>query len=727
MSTKTLNILRVYLSRPWVWLMAGLALLQMAPAVTIFYGMRLQGIVKVLPEVDAPRDVLKDYREFFDVAREQRLGQIEAMDLSSAAPAIPATPFRIVPGQPTGWRLEPADGSVPGPTFAAREEMGVLVHAPHLRYLKADACPFTIDGLRRLGELKQLKFLSLRNASAADPKTLEAAGVVVPEVLAKLPELRELDLTNAFGMRVAIPALPRLTWLALGPRLDLEKDLRQLAQNSPAIRTLVLTGASNLPLTDGAQAALGEFKNLRAVYLDEMPDGAALRSTLASRYSGVAFPRTSYLQQRVYGSLYVGIALMFLSMINWFQALVAFGLSLSRTTPGFAPAHLRVSLVYTAGLLLVGIPLLIWLGADPLAAVVLPLTIVSLMISPQPASDVTPGGTLIARLVSSWRFLAICVGLVSVYLSPVAVDAFLAGEMPVLAGAALVIEIAASNWALRRLTRQACVVSERGQANIPGLLPTMQTAWQNPILNRREGVTALVDSWQDWGFEALLGRSHLSLTTLLAAGNPGGFWFARGLVVLAVISFSTLIVRRTGQQTIEAAAPFLLMQGGLIFVVWMFAQWIARRATLSSEFLRPVTRRRLYGGLWSATAMDMGRIFLAVAALGAGILVLQKADGQVWSVFLLTISALFVLVHGYLMWALTTRRLWVPLTCGALSVFGVLPLLAVAAAWGRPERPGSRGEVWPIVAALAAALVIGCALELWRKRQWMRLEVATIQ
>jgi len=726
MSTKVLNILRVYLSRPWVWLMAGLALLQAAPAVTIFYGMRLQGIVKVLPEVAAPREVLKDYREFFDVAREQRLGQVEAIDLSNSAPTIPATPFRIVPIQPTGWTIEPTDGTTPGPTFAAREEMGVLVHAPHLRYLKADACPFSVDGLRRLGELKQLKFLSLRNASASDPKTLEAASVVVPEVLGRLSELRELDLTNAFAMRVPVPALPGLTWLAIGPRLDLEKDLRQLARTSPALRTLVLTGASNLPLTEGAQDALGEFKNLRAVYLDEMPDGAALRSALASRYSGVAFPRTSYLQQRVYGSLYVGIALMFLSMINWFQALVAFGMSFSRTTPGFAPAHLGVSLVYTAGLLLVGIPLLIWLGTDPLAAVVLPLTIVSLMISPQPASDVTPSGTLVAKLVSSWRFLAIGMALVSIYLSPVTVDAFLAGEMRVVAGLALLIEIAASSWALRRLTRQACVVSERGQTNIPGLIPTTQTAWQNPILNRRGGGMALTEGWQDWGFEKVLGRSHLGLTTLLAAGNPGGFWFARGLVLLAVLSFSGMIVQRTGRQSIEAAAPFLMLQGGLIFVIWMFAQWVARRPMLCSEFLRPVTRQRLYGSLWSATAIDMGRIFLVLTIMGAGALVYRKEDGEVWSVFLLTMGALFLLVHGYLMWALTARRLWVPLICGAITIFGALPLLVIIPATLVPDQPGTRGSIWPVFVALTAGIVTGIGLEVWRKRRWMRLEFAAI-
>lgn len=726
MSTKVLNILRVYLSRPWVWAMAGLALLQAAPAVTIFYGMRLQGIVKVLPEVEAPREVLSGYRELFEVAREQRLGQVEAIDLSNSAPAFPATPFRIVPIEPTGWTIEPTDGTIPGPTFAAPEEMGILVHAPNLQYLKANTCTFSVDGLRRLGRLKQLKFLSLRNASAATPKALESVGTVVPEVLAGMPQLRELDLTNAFDMRVPIPALPQLTWLALGPRLDLEKDLRQLARSSPALRTLILTGASNLPLTEGAQAALGGFQSLRAVYLDEMPDAAALRATLASRYSGVAFPRTSYLQQRVYGSLYVGIALMFLSMINWFQALVAFGMSLSRTTPGFAPAHLRVSLVYTAGLLLVGIPLLIWLGTDPLAAVVLSLTIVSLMISPQPATDVTPRGTVIARLVSGWRFLAIGVGLVSVYLSPVTVDAFLAGEMRVVAGLALLIEIAASTWALRRLTRQACVVAERGQTNIPGLVPTTQTAWQNPVLNRRGVGLALTLGWQDWGFEKVLGRSHLGLTTLLAAGNPGGFWFARGLAMLAILSFSGMIVQRTGQRSIEAAAPFLLLQGGLIFVIWMFTQWVARRPILASEFLRPVTRQRLYGSLWSATAIDMGRIFLVLTVMGAGALVYRKEDGEVWSVFLLTMGALFLLVHGYLMWALTARRLWIPLICGAVTVFGALPLLVIIPATLIPDQPGTRGSIWPVFVALTAGIVTGIALELWRKRRWMQMEFGTI-
>lgn len=723
------EILRVYLLRPWVWFMGAMALFQIVPAWVLSGKGIGNAPIVVLPEFQTPEGTVTS-SQLLGRAAEGTLGAIRALDLTEQTPNFfPVGPFRVVqatsgPGQVIEPVGEP--GTIP---LIPYDGLGILSHTPSLRWLRADFRMFSTDSLRRLGNLTELETLSLRTAGSTDSTAVMDVPRELPAALARLTRLEQLDLRGAFAMEYRLPPLPKLQFVALGPKLHLEEDLRTLAEHSPGLSAIVLSGYPQFELTPAMRESLGRMRNLRTVYLHDIPDQELVRRSLRQALPGISFPRTSYVVGRVFGGLYVMLGGMFPVMILWVQTLIAFSLPLSRTLPGFTRPHLVPAAAMAALMVVIGMSAAVWLGIHPLVAFALVLSGTGVTLNPQPAVDLTPLGTVIARLIVGWRITMIGLFLLMAFAFQPALDAVLTGEIPWVPCVSITVEVLAAIWVLGRLRRQACVLAEQGQNVIPGMVHVDHFALADPSVARKSGPTRSLIQWADLLLERLLAKPQPSLWALLRGGNARVIWYARGgMIILLVALFSLIVGPRLGntfEDRLAKTVPFLAFQTGMMFVIWAFIQWIGRRPTLAAEFTRPVTRESYFGGLWRATAADLAQVLGMLFVMASLLFVIMKANPGYWGALVFGTSGAFLVLHGYLIWILTARRLWVPLVAGAAACTTGIPTLVFLAAILQPGGTRAPGPFTPIalLGAMLALNAIGIGIEFWQHRRCRTLEL----
>jgi len=729
MSARIPQVLRVYLLRPWVWFMGAMALVQFLPA----WALTRKGIGQtptiVLPELRAPDETVAS-SQLLGRAAEGSIGAIRALDLTEqTANWFPLGPFRVVPASSgPGRAIEPVGepGSIP---MIPHDGLGILNHTPSLRWLRADFRMFSSESLRRLGSLTELETLSLRSAGSAGSITVKEVPRELPAALARLTKLKELDLRNAFGMEYRLPPLPHLEFAALGPKLHLEEDLKTLADHSPKLSALVLSGYPQFELTGSMRESLGRMRNLRAVYLHDISELETVRRSLRQAVPGVSLPRTTYLPSRVFGALYLMLGAMFPVMIVWVQTLVGFSLPLSRTLPGFARPHLAVPAAVAAIIFVVGMGVAAWLGINPLMAVALLVCGVGITFNPQPAVDITPAGTLIARTIVGWRVTLIGLFLLMAFAVQPTLDAALMGEFPWVPSVLIATELLAGAWVVRRLFRQACVLAEQGQNVLPGMVYVDHFALADPSVARKSARSRSLVHWADRLLERLVDQPRPSLWALLRGGNARIVWYARGgIVILLVVILSLVVAPRIGntfEERIVRMVPFFCFQAGMMFVSWTFIQWIGRRNTLAAEFIRPVSRDAYFGGLWRATAVDLGQVLATLFVVAIVVFVTTRTAPGYWGALLVGTSGAFLVLHGFLMWILTARRLWVPLVAGFAAITIGFPTLMFLAAILQPGGTSTPVPFTPLamLGATLALNALGVAMQIWQRARCKTLEL----
>lgn len=723
------EILRVYLLRPWVWFMGAMALFQILPAWVLSGKGIGNAPIVVLPEFQSPDGTVAS-AQLLGRATEGTLGAIRALNLSEqSASFFPVGPFRVVPSPTgTGRTIEPAGapGTIPVIPY---DGLGILYHTPSLQWLRADLRMFSADSLRRLGTLTELETLSLRSAGSVDSNSLKEVPRELPAALARLTKLKQLDLRGAFGMEYRLPPLPNLEFVAIGPKLHLDEDLETLARNSPDLSAIVLSGYPHFELTPAMRESLSRMRNLRTVYLHDIPDQELVRRSLRQTLPGISFPRTSYVVGRVFGGLYVMLGGMFPVMILWVQTLIGFSLPLSRTLPGFTRPHLVPVAAMAALMFVIGMSAAVWLGIHPLVAFALVLSGTGVTLNPQPAVDLTPLGTVIARLIVGWRITMISLFLLMAFAFQPTLDAVLTGEIPWVPCVSIALEVLAAIWVLGRMRRQACVLAEQGQNVIPGMVHVDHFALADPSVARKSGPTRSLIQWADMLLERLLDRPRPSLWVLLRGGNARVIWYARGgIVILLVALFSLLVGPRIGntfEDRLAKTVPFLAFQTGMMFVIWAFVQWIGRRPTLAAEFTRPVSRERYFGGLWRATAADLAQVLGMLFVMASLLFVIMKAAPGYWGALVFGTSGAFLVLHGYLIWILTARRLWVPLVAGFAACTTGVPTLLFLGAILQPGGTSTPGPFTPIalLGSMLALNAVGVGIEFWQHRRCKTLEL----
>ena len=728
MINRLIQVIRVFFTRPWVWLMGAACLFQLFPAWMVTRGGSSQSIVTLLPEV-APREpAIRKQDEFVDLAASGRLSEVKSVDLKDRVGIIPSVPFRVIRDPSGGRTVELVDPA--GAPIQPFDELGVLSHLRDVTDLRADLHMFTTEMFGRLGKLRKLEALSLRNAGSVDSASLKQVETDLTNTLSQLTALKRLDLSNAFGMKARVPPLPNLEFLAIGPTLHLEESLKTVAEHSPRLSMLVLIGYPQESLTPGERNALRKMTELRTIYLEGFSNLHEVRAQLREDLPGVSFPRSVYHPSRIYGALYLTLGAMFPCMILWIQSLICFGLGMARTLPGFRAAHLGVLLPGVVGIMALVLGVALWLGISPLPAIVLAMAGAGLPTSPQPVVDVTRGGTWILRAIVAWRIGILATLLLLVFRGQPTLDAFLLGEFPGAVLFLLAVETASWIWGISRLVRQACVLAEIGQPLIPGMVQLDSFSMQPvALLGQKAGRSDPGVHWMDRSLERVLAGPRRSLASLLRVGNAGVIWHVRAIVIAFLFVSMMLIFRPhlsgSLSEQIERALPFAALQGGIVFIMWVYLRWIGRRPLLASELLRPVSRGDYYRGLWKATSTDLGQVLIFLFVTVAGLLALRRMGPAVWISLISGTAGLFLLLHGFLLWLLTARRLWVPLVAGFFMVTAVLPgcgvLIALTAS--SPGPVGPEGSIAILIGIPLAAIAIGTGLQIWQRRRWTTLEL----
>ena len=733
MLDRLMQVVRVFVSRPWVWLMSAIALFQVFPAWMITRGGSSQSVVSALPEV-APREpTVRRFDEFLELAERGELATAKSIDLAERPGVFPTGPFRVT-RDAAGTRSIELGAGGPGTDLATAsslfDELGILNHLRDVTDLRADLHMFTSDTLKRLGSLRKLEVLSLRHAGSTDSASLKRVDTDLREALSQLTGLKRLDLVHAFGMAAGVPPLPNLELLAIGPTLHLEQSLRTVAEHSPRLSTLVLVGYPQQTLLPGEREALRKMPHLRTVYIEGFTDAAATRETLRGDLPAAWFPRSVYHPRRVFGALYLVLGAMFPHMILWMQSLVCFSLGTAQILPRFRGAHLAVPAVVAVVMLTAGMGVSLWLGLAPLPAFLLLLAGAGISTNPQPLVDLTPRGTWILRALVAWRVAVVGTIALLVFRGKPTLDALLLGEFAAITVTLLMIELAAWCWVIPRLVRQARVLAEVGTPLIPGLVHVDQfsmqpVAWLSPKADR----SSPSDNWSDHSLERLLSGSRRSLSMLLRGGNPGVVGHVRAIVIAFLFVSMTLVFQPhlPGDFTrkLMRALPFAGIQGAILFVSWVFLRWIGRRQVLSHEFLRPVSRGDYFRGLWKATSFELAQVLAFLFVVGGVTLALQRVGPLAWGSLIIGTAGLFLVLHGFLLWTLTARRLWVPLMTGFAMVTIVFPfsgvLIAASTSSAGPARAASS---FPILLGLPLlGIALGTALQIWQRRRWDKLEL----
>ena len=734
MLNRLLQVVRVFVTRPWVWLMTAVALFQVFPAWMVTRGNSNQSTVSALPEVVPREPAIRRFDEFLDLAERGELATAKSVDLGER-PGIqfPSGPFRVTRDASGQRSIELAavePGAPPWAIGGLFDELGILSHLRDVTDLRADLHMFSSDSLKSLGELQKLEALSLRHAGSTDSASLKRVDSDLREALSRLTALKRLDLQYAFGMSADVPPLPNLEFLAIGPTLHLEKSLRTVAEHSPRLSTLVLIGYPQQTLTAGEREALRTMPGLRSVYVEGFTDSAATRERLRVDLPGVWFPRSVYHPRRVFGTLYLVLGAMFPHMILWMQSLVCFSLGTAQFLPRFRGAHLAVPFAVAVVTLTAGMGIALWLGIAPLPALVILLAGAGIPTNPQPLVDLTPRGTWILRILVTWRVVVLLSIGSLVFLGKPTLDAFLLGEYPGLAAALLAVDLAAWCWTIPRLLRQARVLAEVGQPLIPGLVHVDQFSMQ-PVtwLSQKPERTDPGENWSDRSLERLLSTPRKSLPTLLRGGSPGVVGHIRVIVIAFMFVAMTFVFRPHVPGDISAqlvhALPFAGSQGAILFLGWVYLRWIGRRQVLSHELLRPVSRGDYYRGLWKATSFEMAQILVFLLVIGMATLFLRRMGPLPWVSLFAGTAGLFLVLHGFLMWMLTARRLWIPLVAAFAMITIVFPftgvVIAASVSPAGPSRAGSSPAI--LIGVPLLGIAFGVALQLWQRWRWERLEL----
>jgi hypothetical protein len=600
----------------------------------------------------------------------------------------------------------------------------ILDRLPALERLWLHGPWLTAETWQRIGEHPTLELLSLRSVICVPGDGNRFAGQC-RDALARLPRLRSLEL-HRLALReedadhgLLLPTLPALETCHLGS-VNLEANLRTLADGSPALRTLAVVTASDTPLTPAMIASLRRMPHLRALYVvarDQRNmmeiDEASTRQQVADL--AAALPRIrvrpGFCAWNLHGRVFWAALAWPLSVscLFWFGAGTLLATPLGWMLPARLAAHLFWPIAVSILASIAFVVLCLQLGVSWLPAVALAASAVAV------ASFGIPNGSFVFVMTMA----------IHVVVPQYRIERWLIDGETVLATCLLVAATAVIVLHLRRLVDQPRILAEEGRETPLGLAthtshvqPREQRRWQWPAIVRGLSDGAAIDRQiarqppanitTAAGFATMLRRPQSRLSELIIAGSA--------LVLPWVISFLSL--PNPGGRARHVFQFFFANYSAALIMLLLSKAWFQWSGNAAIEFLRPVSRQAFWQGLRQAITRDL----IAPAALVAYSLVVglwSDAGGTwlPWFVAMLGFLGFVAMAQAMVIVAATSLRMvtLVIVVAGACAAYVAMhSSIAMAIDEVHGRMVGRRLDPTLMAAAVLAACLAIRAAVLWK-------------
>ncbi len=688
-------VLKVSLTRPWVWLMLCFGLFQLVPLALFWKPNKLQDTTVAIPAFDLPEVVVTFANEPLEHVVNRSLETVQGLNTQS----LPGDMIISKDGQ---YERPPEITGGPHGTHAG--SWPILEQFPQIQSLEMRP-PNLLgpEGWRRIGQLSNLVSLSLEKIGAVDSKALKTGGADLESALSQLTNLRQLNVDNTLALNWKLPPLPKLEYVVLGYNVQLESTLETLAQHSPHLHTIALSGCSQTDYPERMLAAMRQMPKLKRLYVISSSQTKDLNETrrhvefLRSQLPGIAVHRGAYSVGRLVGCAFLLFQAMFISFLAWFQS----GLTLSQPLAAVMPGHRRPHLFWplTASL---GAMAIFVVGASFMGGY-FPVTLAigcmgaMLVATILPGHDLTPEWRRITSVVSTVDMLSLFT-LIGVGLGlPLTMDAFLLGDYPVFASLLMVWFLAAAAWKVVRTERLHRILAESGMPGIPGLNVGMDQIHNQPF---KPAPGWSLANWHLKRVETAIDRRIAGMDRTnwgdmlrrASPSNPGMLMGVGGTVVFIVV-FNAMMpgIRRSNA---PAAMPYSIgmFQSLMMIMIMNTMMWLGRRDSIASDFLRPISRPKFWNALRMAIFHDLkwGILF----GLGWGLFSLYMANKGVLTLFtvavtLTTTVGFFAFYHAWVTLIVICKRLWLMATLAVLmmGVGGGMMLASAVLSFGEQADP----------------------------------------
>ncbi len=677
-------VLKVSLTRPWVWLMLSFFPCSLFPLVLVLSENRLPETKVAIPAFDVPDAVVSDQEALRELGQQKRFGTIEGLNT------------RYLQGELEFDDAGQLRGPLPehvGSAYLYRQgDWPILDQMPQLKSLSMQP-PNGLNaaGWRRIGQLSNLESLTLENIGAVDGVALKSGGADLQSALSRLTNLRQLNVDNTGALNWKLPPLPKLEYVVLGYNVQFESTLEILAEHSPNLHTIALTGYPDMDDSERMLAAIRKMPRLRRLYivsyakLKDLDETSRQFEFLRTRLPRIAVYRGEYSIGRLLVCAFLLFQAMFISFLAWFQS----GLTLSQPLAGVMPGHRRPHLFWplTASLLaaVVFVSVATYMGVYFPVALAIGCMAAMLVATILPGHDLSSEWRRITSIVSTIDFLSPFTLMGVGFASPSTMDAFLLGDYPVLASLLLVWFLAAAAWKIVRTERLHRILAESGMPGIPGLNLSMQELHNQPF---KPAPGWSLANWQLKRMETAIdrriaGMDRTNWVDMLRRASPSNPGMLIG--VLTMIVFTIVLSSMPGGKFGTAPKGMFLVPGmmqAMMMILMMTAMmWVGRRASIAADFLRPISRPKFWNALRLAIFHDLKWGMLL--GLGWGLFSLSMGNKWVLTPFtaviaLATAIGFFAFYHAWVTLIVIGKRLWLHATLALVSM-GVIAGMTVAA------------------------------------------------
>ena len=666
-------VLKVSLTRPWVWLMLFFGLFQVMPLALFLKAAKLSEIKVAILAFDEPEVVVSQTQELQELAKQNRLGTIEGLNARDLHGEV----LFEQNGQPRASAEMLAQ-----PRQA--DQMGgwpFLEQVPQLKSLEMHP-PNGLNaaGWRRIGQLSNLESLTLENIGAVDGDALKTGGADLQTALSHLTNLRQLNVNNTGALNWKLPPLPKLEYVVLGYNLQWESTLETLAEHSPNLHTLALFGYQDAVLSERMLAAIRKMPRLRRVYIVNSTTAKGLDETtrqlefLRAQLPGIAVHRGLYSLGRLGTCAFLMLQAMFVSFLAWFQSGLTLAQPLAAVMPGHRRPHLFWPLTASLGAMGVFVTGATYLGVFFPVALAIGCMAAMLVATILPGHDLTPEWRRITSMVSTVDILSLFTLLGVGIASPLTMDAFLLGDYPILASLLMVWFLAGAAWKIVRTERLHRILAESGMPGMPGLNLSMQELHNQPF---KPAPGWSLAGWQLKRMENAIDRriakmDRTNWVDMLRRASPAnpGVWIGLGMMVVFTFVMQSMPAMKHQNAPQGMPVTIGMMQAMMMILMMQVMLWVGRRGSIAADFLRPISRPKFWNALRMAIFHDLkaGILF----GLAGGLFAMYQQNKGTLSPFTVAITVaaatgFFAYYHAWVTLIVIGKRLWLHATLAVVS------------------------------------------------------------
>ena len=666
-------VLKVSLTRPWVLLMLCFGLVQVFPLLRFWGQDKLRETKVAIPAFDEPDVVISDHEELRQLGLQQRLGTIEGVHT------------KYLPGElefdDAGKLRAPLPEKVGSGYVYRQGDWPILDQLPQLKSLTMQP-PNGLNaaGWKRIGQLSNLESLTLENIGAVDPAALKTGGTDLESALSHMTNLRQLNVDNTGALNWKLPPLPKLEYVVFGYNVQLESTLETLAEHSPHLHTIALSGHSHTDYSERMLTAIRQMPRLQRLYVVSSSNTKDLDETnrhlefLRAQLPGIAVCRGTYSIGRLGVCAFLLFQAMFISFLVWFQS----GLTLSQPLAAVMPGHRRPHLfwpltaslfafvVFVSGAMYMGVYFPVALAIGCMAAMLVAMIL--------PGHDLTSEWRRITSIVSTVDVLSLFTLLGVGGASPSTMDAFLLGDYPGFASLLMVWFLAGAVWKIVRTKRLHRILAESGMPGIPGLNLSMQELHNQPF---KPAPGWSLAGWQLKRMENAIDRriakmDRTNWVDMLRRASPSNPGMLIGIGTMLVFVYVMRSMPAMRQQNAPQGMPISVgtMQAMMMILMMNAMLWVGRRSSIAADFLRPISRPKFWNALRMAIFHDLKWGILV--GLAGGLFAIYLGNKGAISPFTVVIAVatatgFFAFYHAWITLIVIGKRLWLHATLAVVS------------------------------------------------------------